>query len=622
MRKSSHLGIVVACLALVACGKTHGSGDDTDGGGFDFSAVKVLPADSSLSVPLGGTATQTYQVIGEGSGGETDVTSQCTISVDPAFGQANAAIVTVGPHGGVAAVTALCNGITGGATLTVNVTGSVTLGSNTPANAAQLFASATLGADPASAPTVQYPIDKAVAPLNLPPIEVQWAAGGTTNLFHITMTSSHQAIDIYTSDLQATLSADQWSAVAGTAAGESLAIVVEALDQAAPATKYASTATSLVMSHDTIDTSAIYYWASSKGDIMTQTFGATDAPQVVKDNCSGCHSLSRSGTRIAYSRCVAGNCGPEYIGFLKYSTAGGSGSWNEVVDADNEAIAGSYTTFAPVGNPFPDDSQAVAIVTLTDDSMALYDPDTGSAVASNLQTVSRHSIDGTGAATNRTAMMPDWSADGNHVVFTSTPNNAFVDLDQGSIAVMDYQYTAGQHTFSEPRTVVTGPITLPNGTFENLFFPSYSPDGAYIVFNAARGQWRDLNAGEGRTPGQRLMLTNGSGAVVDLSAMNGGAVDLDVTWPHWAPGATSDYYWVVFSSERDYGHEITQGNTAAGCVENGMLQCKQLWIGAISKAALAAGLTVDPSSPPMWLPGQDPQADNISPYWTKPASIQ
>jgi hypothetical protein len=30
---------------------------------------------------------------------------------------------------------------------------------------------------------------------------------------------------------------------------------------------------------------------------------------------------------------------------------------------------------------------------------------------------------------------------------------------------------------------------------------------------------------------------------------------------------------------------------------------------------------IDPSSPPVWVPGQDTQADNISPYWTVPAGL-
>ncbi len=70
--------------------------------------------------------------------------------------------------------------------------------------------------------------------------------------------------------------------------------------------------------------------------------------------------------------------------------------------------------------------------------------------------------------------------------------------------------------------------------------------------------------------------------------MNGEG-DLDVTWPHWAPGATSDYLWVVFSSERPYGYKVTPENSNPACVANGVKQCKQLWIGAISKDKLKQG---------------------------------
>jgi hypothetical protein len=77
----------------------------------------------------------------------------------------------------------------------------------------------------------------------------------------------------------------------------------------------------------------------------------------------------------------------------------------------------------------------------------------------------------------------------------------------------------------------------------------------------------------------------------------------------------------VFSSELDYGHEVTAATSAGtSCIQNGVKQCKQIWIGAISKAALMAG-QIDPSSPPVWLPGQDTRNDNISPYWTVPAGL-
>jgi hypothetical protein len=65
---------------------------------------------------------------------------------------------------------------------------------------------------------------------------------------------------------------------------------------------------------------------------------------------------------------------------------------------------------------------------------------------------------------------------------------------------------------------------------------------------------------------------------------------------------------------------VTEANSATPCKANGVRQCKQLWIGAVAKNKLDG--TLDPSAPPMWMPGQDTQADNISPYWSVPAGLQ
>src|SRR5262249_3070529 len=147
--------------------------------------------------------------------------------------------------------------------------------------------------------------------------------------------------------------------------------------------------------------------------------------------------------------------------------------------------------------------------------------------------------------------------------------------------------------------------------------PSFSPDGKLIVFDAARSRWRSNPA---RLAGQRLMLATADATWgADLTALNGGYVDLDITWAHWAPTVGSEYYWVVFSSERDYGHRLTAANTDRSCISQGVIQCKQIWIGAVAKSKLGGG---DPSAPPLWVPSQDLNADNISPYWSVPAGLQ
>ncbi len=596
---------IVAFLA--ACGGHHTSGDD---GGISFASIEVDPAQATLAVMLGGTATQSYTITGIAADGtRSDLTPDCQLSLDATFGTVAAQTVTVGPRGGKTQVMATCGSEAGNAELIVNLSGSVVV-DPAPANAPGLFGGATASTDPAHAPVIQYPLDKAISPRNIPSIETQWAASGN-DLFHVGLVSTFATVDVYTTDVKATLAETDWDAVINSAAGDHLAITVEGLVQAAPTTKYAAMVT-LTVSTDSIDSSAIYYWASSQGNIMQQTFGVTTPPTLVKDGCTSCHSVSRTASRIGYSRCVANDCGQLYGGFMKYDT--NTQSWVEVVNADDKALHSSYSTFAPVGNPFPDDDKSLALVTMVDGTLALVDPDTGATVPSNIS-VSSH-----GAGAPRTAMMADWSADGTKIVFTSTPTpGQWIDLDAGSIAVMSYQYTGGMHVFGEPQFIIPNPMVLPNGTYENFFFPSFSPDGSLIVFDAARTAWRNSTSAKGA--GSRLVLADANGAwVQDLRALNGGDTDMDITWAHWAPNDSPEYYWLVFSSERDYGHEVTVGNTNPACRNVGVEQCKQIWIGAIARNQLSG--TVDPSAPPMWVPGQDTQADNISPYWSVPAGIQ
>ncbi len=601
---------LVLALAVTACARPKGD-DDVD----MYERIEVEPAQATLTVALGGSATQDYTVHGVFEGERTEITSACTFAIDADFGTFTDARATVGARGGKTTVTAGCGTRSATAQLAVNLTGSIVM-PGTPANAAELFEDATPTTDPARTPSIEYPIDRAVSPRNIPPVEVQWAASGN-DLFHVRLTSTFLAIDVYTTAVEAMLDVPAWDAITTSAAGSDLVFAVAGLAQAAPTTKYQATDVTVTMSNDTIDRTAIYYWASSQGNVMSQTFGTTSAPSVVRGECTSCHSVSRAGTRIGYSRCVNNDCSPSTltVGFLKYDP--GSNTWNEAVNANDLAITGSYTTFAPVGNPFPSDNQALAMVNRLGGTFELRDPDTGALVPSNLA-VANDTPNG-GAANTRAALMPDWSPDGTKVVYATSPHaGQYIDLADGRIAQMTYSYQNGTHTFGAPTYLVENPITLANGTYTNFFFPSYSPDGQLVVFNAARAGWRGNPA---HTPGQRMMLAEASGAwVTDLTAMNGGFVDKDITWAHWAPAASNDYYWVVFSSQRDYGHRVTQANSHPSCVANGVLQCKQLWLGAVAKNKLT-GL-VDPSAPPMWLPGQDIAADNISPYWSVPAGIQ
>ena len=73
--------------------------------------------------------------------------------------------------------------------------------------------------------------------------------------------------------------------------------------------------------------------------------------------------------------------------------------------------------------------------------------------------------------------------------------------------MMSYAYTGGQHTFGDADRARAAADHAVNGqSYTNLFFPSFSPDGQLIVFNAARSSWRNFT--DAKTAGQRLMLAD------------------------------------------------------------------------------------------------------------------
>src|SRR2546423_13989093 len=127
-----------ALLILAACGNHH-----TGTGSAAYDSIEVDPPLAMLTIPLGGSATQDYQVFGIDGTHKTDITANCTLQVDATFGAFSAATLTALARGGKTPVTASCDDLTGNAELIVNLTGTVVTGTGTPANAPDPFGMAT-----------------------------------------------------------------------------------------------------------------------------------------------------------------------------------------------------------------------------------------------------------------------------------------------------------------------------------------------------------------------------------------------------------------------------------------------------------------------------------------------
>jgi hypothetical protein len=107
-----------------------------------------------------------------------------------------------------------------------------------------------------------------------------------------------------------------------------------------------------------------------------------------------------------------------------------------------------------------------------------------------------------------------------------------------------------------------------------------------------------------------------------LDNANSGTMPYDNSWPRWSPDngtfRGTKLYWLAFSSRRPYGLQVNNGAT--------MSTKPQLWFAAV---LVGGELTLDPSSPPVWLPNQNPTpvgqlpnqtpTGNHVPQWVKVA---
>jgi hypothetical protein len=192
------------------------------------------------------------------------------------------------------------------------------------------------------------------------------------------------------------------------------------------------------------------------------------------------------------------------------------------------------------------------------------------------------------------ADMPDFSPDGKSVVFARGSSSCMfgfcVTLSVQSAALFTAPFTGTN--FGAPKQLVSG-----GG---NNYYPSYSPDGAFVAFNRAAGD--SYNATDARL----MIVPATGGSAVDVASSNGG----QASWPKWAPfihhfqGHT--ILWLSFSSTRAYGlrQPMEMGAPAS-----------QLWFVPVDAGQLASG--ADPGYPPLWLPFQDVSTGNHIAQWVE-----
>jgi hypothetical protein len=439
------------------------------------------------------------------------------------------------------------------------------------------------GSDLASAPSLVYPPDGVMMPPNISMLEVQFQPATGTDLFELTFTTAKLTLKVYTGCVAVGSGCGYlpdemtWKLLSDYGRGTTVTVALRATG---PSGKVGSAAPHTMSFTDEDLLGGLYYWAAANGAVNRYDFGLRNqkaenfyTAQAAGAQCVGCHVLSRDGARIAVGLNVPGPATLRVLDVATHATlfesAGGIGPGGPSTGGSNfEALS-------------PDGSQ---VLVNSGNDLLLEDAATGASLSSTI--------------TN--ANMPDWSADGASIVFARGSGAGCIGgfcptqpgIDGASLMLIPISGTS----FGAATTLV-------QASGDNNYYPSFSPDGAWVAFN--KSTMNSYDAPDARV----LVVGTGAGASPrDLPQVNASQGN---SWPKFAPytqhfnGKT--IFWVTFSSRRDYGLRIVQ----AGKTKD--MQVAQVWMVAFSPDGDETGL----GYPPFWLPFQDPTTGNHIAQWTQ-----
>ncbi|MGH7271687.1 MAG: hypothetical protein ACREJ3_14745, partial [Polyangiaceae bacterium] len=298
-------------------------------------------------------------------------------------------------------------------------------------------------------------------------------------------------------------------------------------------------------------------WAQTFGDLASSPGKDVAAATGQETACSGCHSISRDGTRMFFN--PVGDTDPDYGGlegsYVDMSAWPGGASvlagpqapgWTAIAPgASSYVTSNGLPCGATSASTCPGDPTVAYPAAVPVNGLSLWNGQDGGFVGGV-----------TLGAVGSRPTMPDWSADGTSLVFVQPAAVASWDgalrndddhVFGGSLFTVPY---GGGGAFGTPAEVVAS-------QGENNYYPSLSPDGpgSLVLFDRAPLDTTvaTLTGCTGTppmaacpndsyaNPAARLMLVaNAAGAVpVDLQAANGSsaaiAAALSNSFPRFAP---------------------------------------------------------------------------------------
>jgi hypothetical protein len=505
--------------------------------------------------------------------------------VDPAFGSFDANNLVVGV-GGKAEVYGTYADKTGTAEVIARVK-SVRVDPSLPPGTVGLFDGPE---DPALAPQIVYPPVGVVMPRNLGDFEIHWTDAHAHDVFEVSLHTEFSDVRVYVPGGNGLASQGPMASWRAFEAGEWLSAVgleksvsyrVRGVTTAAPG-KVGAAAPQVVQLSNEEMAGGLYYWASASSSAVIGIFRhdmtkpGQPAEEFLTSNqthgrCVACHVLSRDGTKMAI-------------------TYDGGNDAATMVDVGTQAVAPSTTAWN-FGTFTPDNAQFLSV---EDGTLVVRD-------------VATQAVLVTMPAAGKVSH-PDLSPDGTKLVYATNPRG-FHDWEFVNGQIYTRTYNAGTRTFGPELPLVN------DG--KNNFYPSWSPDGAWVLFN------KDTTGGntyDNANSSTWVVKADGSQPPVELAAANE-SLGLTNSWARWAPfpqtlGAASEpMFWITMASKRDFGVRIRNTGLFQRPALGTPAKSSQLWMTPFFPERASKGQ--DPSTKAFRLPFQNLGSSNHIAQWTE-----
>lgn len=439
---------------------------------------------------------------------------------------------------------------------------------------ADATSSTKFGGPSGTAPSVVYPPDGVLFPPNTNRIEFHFLPGAGQTLFRFTFRAPTRTVVVYTGctsvgggcvfTLDGAAYADLVPYARGTAP---VTWDVAGVNGTTPGAVGVSMVNRLSFTEQDL-VGGLYYWNSS-GSVMRFDYGYPNAPpqtyltrsDVGALTCVGCHVISRQGNLIVVGKDIPSPAA--------YSTL-------------------TVRTKQPAGNNLTGSANFFS-----------FAPDERHWLQSNGVSIQWRDLT-TGAVRNVTSgAMPDWSPSGTSMVFARPGSTPFFPVP--GVASASLQTARFNGTGFDP------PQVLVPFAGQNNYYPAWSPDGRYVLFNRSpsnKNSFDNSTPNDGGLPDGELWAVAASGGP-PIRLVNASAPGA-ASWPKWAPVqhrySGGNVMWLTFSSGRAYGLRLPEW------------QGTQLWMVAFDPARAALGQ--DPSFPAFWLPFQSLTSGNHIGQWS------